>query len=364
MSAGGGTMRRRRRSFIWTFIIVELSLIVGAGTYVLINRDSQAYDSELAQLMEVEAAKANSTPPSLSQKENTVVKSQVSAQPTNAGGPYIDAPPLYVTTYRAKNGDNLWSIAKENNLDFFTILSINHLKSSNDITVGQKLKIPNQCGIIHTVRRGETLEDIALAYNVNLRKIIRANQILDPSQIKYKTELFIPDAKVTVAFTRELLEKSGVIKIVSNNNDNEDDDRGKAGRVSTIRTQLALPCTQSKITSGFGYRRDPFTGHRAFHAGSDYSPGYGSNVYAAMDGVVTYAGWMGGYGKLVVVTHNNGYSTRYGHLSRINVKVGSHVNQGQRIGSVGNTGRSTGPHLHFEVRKDDKPLNARKIVKN
>jgi murein DD-endopeptidase MepM/ murein hydrolase activator NlpD len=81
-----------------------------------------------------------------------------------------------------------------------------------------------------------------------------------------------------------------------------------------------------------------------------------------MDGIVTYAGWMGGYGKLVVVRHRNGYSTRYGHLSRILVTKNKRVRQGQRIGYVGNTGRSTGPHLHFEIRQNGKPLNPRKFV--
>ena len=92
------------------------------------------------------------------------------------------------------------------------------------------------------------------------------------------------------------------------------------------------------------------------------TPGYGSDVYAAIEGTVTYAGWMGGYGKLVVVTNKNGTSTRYGHLSKINVRKGTAVRQGQQLGAVGSTGRSTGAHLHFEVRQDDKPLNPTKFL--
>jgi murein DD-endopeptidase MepM/ murein hydrolase activator NlpD len=81
-----------------------------------------------------------------------------------------------------------------------------------------------------------------------------------------------------------------------------------------------------------------------------------------MNGIVTYAGWMGGYGKLVVIRHRDGYSTRYGHLSRIVATKGRHIRQGQRIGYVGNTGRSTGAHLHFEVRKNGKPINPLKVI--
>ncbi|MEK7399396.1 MAG: M23 family metallopeptidase, partial [Candidatus Poribacteria bacterium] len=112
----------------------------------------------------------------------------------------------------------------------------------------------------------------------------------------------------------------------------------------------------------YGYRRDPFNGRRAFHAGTDLTPGYGADVYSAIEGTVTYAGWMGGYGKLVVVTNKNGTSTRYGHLSKINVRKGTDVRQGQQLGAVGSTGRSTGAHLHFEVRQDDKPLNPIKFL--
>ncbi len=112
-----------------------------------------------------------------------------------------------------------------------------------------------------------------------------------------------------------------------------------------------------------GYRKDPFTGKRAYHHGVDYVPGYGTSVYASMDGIVTHAGWMGGYGKLIVIQHRNSFSTRYGHLSSILVTKGKRVRQGQRIGKVGSTGRSTGAHLHFEIRQNGKALNPRKFVR-
>jgi len=103
------------------------------------------------------------------------------------------------------------------------------------------------------------------------------------------------------------------------------------------------------ISSGFGYRRSPFTGKREFHRGLDIVNRKGSPVVATADGRVKFAGHNGGYGNLVVVDHGMGVETKYGHLYRIEVKVGDKVIRGQEIGALGNTGRSTGPHLHYEI---------------
>ncbi len=103
------------------------------------------------------------------------------------------------------------------------------------------------------------------------------------------------------------------------------------------------------ISSGFGYRRSPFTGKREFHRGLDIVNRKGSPVVVTADGRVKFAGHNGGYGNLVVVDHGMGVETKYGHLYRIEVKVGDKVIRGQEIGILGNTGRSTGPHLHYEV---------------
>ena len=104
-----------------------------------------------------------------------------------------------------------------------------------------------------------------------------------------------------------------------------------------------------EFTSGFGVRSDPFLGRPAMHTGLDFRASNGDPVRATANGKVVSAGWSGGYGRMVEVDHGNGLSTRYGHLSEINVKVGEQVKIGQVIGEVGSTGRSTGPHLHYET---------------
>ncbi|WP_336426494.1 M23 family metallopeptidase [Erythrobacter oryzae] len=123
-----------------------------------------------------------------------------------------------------------------------------------------------------------------------------------------------------------------------------------------------VPASVENITSGFGYRRDPFNGSGAMHAGIDFKGPMGSPVFAAADGRVSFVGQKSGYGNVVEITHGNGMLTRYAHLSRFDVKVGQQVAAGTTIAGLGSTGRSTGPHLHFEVRINDRAVNPRPFL--
>jgi murein DD-endopeptidase MepM/ murein hydrolase activator NlpD len=116
----------------------------------------------------------------------------------------------------------------------------------------------------------------------------------------------------------------------------------------------------SKINNEFGFRRNPFGGRTyEFHAGMDIDGERGDSVVAPGNGRVIEAGWKGGYGNFIEVEHGNGLTTRYGHLSKVEVASGDTVTRGQTIGLVGSTGRSTGPHLHYELRVNDRPINPR-----
>ncbi|MHB8454161.1 MAG: peptidoglycan DD-metalloendopeptidase family protein [Acidiferrobacterales bacterium] len=118
------------------------------------------------------------------------------------------------------------------------------------------------------------------------------------------------------------------------------------------------------ISSGFGYRTDPFTGHPEFHEGIDIADSMGSPIYAMGAGVVSWAGPRDGYGNLVEINHGNGLSTRYGHASKVLVKVGDRVRKGQVIALVGSTGRSTGPHVHFEVLRDGHEVDPKPYLRS
>jgi murein DD-endopeptidase MepM/ murein hydrolase activator NlpD len=118
-----------------------------------------------------------------------------------------------------------------------------------------------------------------------------------------------------------------------------------------------------EFTSGFGVRSDPFLGRPAMHTGLDFRAAMGDPVRATANGKVASAGWTGGYGRMVEIDHGNGLSTRYGHLSEINVRVGDQIKIGQVIGEVGSTGRSTGPHLHYETRIDGEAVDPQKFLR-
>ena len=120
---------------------------------------------------------------------------------------------------------------------------------------------------------------------------------------------------------------------------------------------------EGQVTASFGERIDPFNGEGAFHSGVDIGSSYGHPIIAPADGVVTFTEQLGGYGKAIMIDHGNGISTRYGHLSGFAVTAGQAVHRGDVIGYVGSSGRSTGPHLHYEVRINDTPVNPYKYLR-
>jgi len=117
------------------------------------------------------------------------------------------------------------------------------------------------------------------------------------------------------------------------------------------------------MTSSFGVRIDPFLGRPAMHTGIDFHGTQGDPIRATASGTVTLAGWNGGYGRLVEVDHGNGLATRYGHLSEIDVTIGQTIKIGQIVGRLGSTGRSTGPHLHYETRIDGEAVDPQKFLR-
>ena len=123
-----------------------------------------------------------------------------------------------------------------------------------------------------------------------------------------------------------------------------------------------IPAAGTQISSGFGYRSDPFAGSPAFHAGLDFKGPMGAAIYSAARGKVAFVGQRPGYGNCVEIDHGNGLRTRYAHMSAFRARVGQSVTAGQLIGAVGSTGRSTGPHLHFEVRLNGQPVNPRPFL--
>lgn len=138
-------------------------------------------------------------------------------------------------------------------------------------------------------------------------------------------------------------------------------------RMSMLQRGLAgipqvLPASLDYISSGFGYRADPFNGEGAFHAGLDFKGPYGAPIYAAAKGTISFVGQKQGYGNCIEIDHGNGLMTRYAHMSGFRAHIGQAVDAGDIVGAIGSTGRSTGPHLHFEVRINDRAVNPRPFL--
>lgn len=135
-------------------------------------------------------------------------------------------------------------------------------------------------------------------------------------------------------------------------------------RIAAEKLPFAQPLKSAyRFTSPFGVRSHPTKGGQRMHEGVDFAAGYGTPIHATADGVVTKAGWVSGYGRLVTIRHEFGLETRYGHMAQIRVEEGQRVSRGDRIGDMGNSGRSTGTHLHYEVRVDGKPVNPMTYIK-
>ncbi len=139
-------------------------------------------------------------------------------------------------------------------------------------------------------------------------------------------------------------------------------ERMNALEQALVRIPNTLPASLDTISSGFGYRVDPFTGGGAFHAGLDFRGPIGAPIRAAAAGTISFTGVKQGYGNCVEISHGNGLLTRYAHMSRIEARIGQGIGPGHVIGSIGNSGRSTGPHLHFEVRIADRPVDPRPFL--
>jgi len=228
--------------------------------------------------------------------------------------------------YTVQNGDTISSIAKQFGVTSNTILWENNLTAYSLIRPGDKLTILPTSGIKHKIVKGENLAKIAKKYGIDAQSIIEFNKLASADDIRIGETLIIPGGKKIIAtqpvYSYTAPTKSST-KVVSS---------GK----------MSWPNGCRRISQYYGWR----------HSGVDIACPYGTPIYAANSGRVIKAqgGWNGGYGNETIIDHGNGTQTLYGHQSVIYVKVGQYVEKGQQIGAEGSTGRSTGPHLHFEVR--------------
>lgn len=246
--------------------------------------------------------------------------------------------PVDVKMHVVQDGDSLWSIATKYNLELDTIIGSNKLINVNVLKVGMELRIPNQDGIFVTVSKRDSMAKLAEKYGSYQEAIYVANMLPEKSQLVAGKELFLPGAKMVVAaaVARPALSSSS-----SRNT--------TPAMVNVPGAQFRWPVV-GQISSNYGWRRSPFGRRRVFHSGLDIRAPKGREIVAAAGGKVVHSGWMSGYGYTIVIAHPNGMNTLYGHCSSLVATKDQTVQSGQLIARVGSTGRSTGNHLHFEIR--------------
>lgn len=243
--------------------------------------------------------------------------------------------PVEFQKYTVKSGDNITRISKKFGLsNISTLIAVNNISNARKLQVGEVLKIPSTDGVIHTVAKNENLNGIASKYGVSIETLLDVND-LSTSVLKAGQNLFIPGARLD----------SYSLKMA-------------------LGELFKCPITAKwRLTSPYGNRADPFTGVKKFHTGMDMAAPTGTPVKATLDGKVVAVSFNQVYGNYVIVSHINGYQSLYAHLHAATVKVGQRINQGEKLGLVGSTGYSTGPHLHFTVYKNGKLVNPQELVK-
>ena len=280
--------------------------------------------------------------------------------------------PLKTKKYLIAKGDTLWSIANSQEVEVDTLIGSNTLKSSSRLRPGAFLRIPNQDGIFYTLKKGETIEAVAKRYGVSMNKIRQVNTNINTASLKTGEEVFLPGAKPEGLIERrekdvKVAEVKNDRKAVKNSRSSKiektpKNEKPQKGEVAVKNTGGFRWPIMGRINSPFGWRYHPITRRRDFHTGIDIKANRNDPIKAAGGGRVVYSGWMGGYGKVLVIEHHNGQSTLYAHCSTLLVGKGANVSSGQLVAKIGTTGRSTGPHLHFEVRNGNSPVNPIKYL--
>ena len=237
--------------------------------------------------------------------------------------------------YKVRSGDTISGISRKFGLsNISTLIAVNGISNVRQLKADQNLKIPSADGLVHSVKLGDSLSSLSVKYGVTVEDLLDVNdlesQVLTAGQI-----LFIPGARLSSETLRMAM-----------------------GELFTWPLKGSW-----RLTSNYGRRADPFTGVTSFHTGIDMAMPSGTPVYSSMSGKIESVGYTNIFGNYVIIKHVNGYQTLYAHLTKSLVKSGQNVAQGAKIGLVGSTGYSTGPHLHFTVFKNGKLVDPMTVLK-
>ncbi|MBX4195946.1 peptidoglycan DD-metalloendopeptidase family protein [Candidatus Parcubacteria bacterium] len=298
-----------------------------------LTRTPTVIGSQNSQTMNLLEGHLNLNPTGLRSKELAVVDNSALVAETLAPGDIFTEGGFggssQISTYIVREGDTLSTIAKMFGVSVNTIAWANDIKGGR-ISVGQSLVILPISGVKHIVVKGDTLQSIAKRYKADLDDLLSYNGLASDTKLSVGDEVIVPDGEITTVVSNTMAGSSG-------------------SNISVSSGYYLRPVQGGRKTQGLH-------GHNGVDLGG--LP-VGSPVMAAAEGTVIVArssGYNGGYGLYVVISHDNGTQTLYAHLSQVNVSVGEKTAKGEIVGKLGNTGKSTGPHLHFEVRGAKNPF--------
>lgn len=255
----------------------------------------------------------------------------------------LQLPGITFTVLTIEKGDNFWRIAKEFNVDIDTLIGANPLWESIVAKIDQRIVIPSKKGVLHFTYDINDINAVHQMYDVPENNVVTPMLFLYRlrslvSRLDYPVAVYVVDARPKAEVMTAQLSKQFILR-------------------EMFRSPLG-----GRMTSFFGGRVHPIFRQHGFHNGLDIAAPHGTPVGSARGGVVVSTGWMGGYGKAVIIQHDQGFRTLYGHLSRIHVRRGQNVKSGQFLGRVGSTGWSTGPHLHFTLWQHGRLINPMKVL--
>lgn len=264
---------------------------------------------------------------------------------------------LVFITHVIESGESTWTIAERYRTDVGTLQALNPEVDADLLVPGDAIRVvPGFSGAVHTVAEGDTMESIAAGYSASLDAVLKASRLSLDDTLSIGAEILVPGGRrrAQVASRSDAQRREAPAASYAT--------VAPPKPAAPVPTPAPAPSKQGgwiwPITGGFyfseyGYREG------GFHRGLDVAAPVGTPVIAAAAGTVVASGWDGGYGYCVTIEHGGGLVTRYAHASKLLVEVGQKVGQGERVILVGNTGNSTGPHLHFEVQVDGVTVNPR-----
>lgn len=244
------------------------------------------------------------------------------------------------TIYTVQDGDTITSIAAKFDISENTVLWANGLNARNVIKVGDHITILPTTGVLHAVQSGDTVSEIARKYDAKGSDIMKYNGLGEDAKLAIGQKIVVPDGYIAPQQAPQIIPRGRVA-------DRDPDGGPTPEPAPVVGSGFVWPTTTKHLSQYFKWG----------HTGIDIDNRSRPAVFAASEGTIEFTGWLGGYGNLIIVNHGGGITTYYAHLDKFYVSKGQAVKKGAAIGQMGSTGRSTGPHLHFEVRKGGRPIN-------